>query len=254
MVQTRRKRNIELELNFGYMIPGSGYLGIFYFIMNWKLDESWRDKLKPEFEKEYFQWMYDHINKRYNETTVYPKKDEIFAALNLTKLSDVKVVIVGQDPYHDGSAHGLSFSTTSGKTPPSLRNIFKELINEYGPNNVSERTYNNNLEDWSKQGVLLLNRTLTVEAANPNSHSKLGWNKITDKIIQLINEQDKPIVYMLWGNNAKQLKSLITNPKHKVLESAHPSPLSANRGFFGNDHFFKCNDYLKAMGMNEIIW
>ncbi len=224
--------------------------------MDWKLNKTWFDKLRPEFTKEYFRWMYKYITVKYeSDTNVYPAKENIFNALNLTDLGKVKVVIIGQDPYHrKDQAHGLSFSTLSDKTPPSLRNIFKELVSEYGPNNTVERTYNNDLTDWAKQGVLLLNRSLTVEEGLPNSHSKIGWSIFTEKIIELINEQDKPIVYMLWGNNAKELKSLITNPKHLVLEAAHPSPLSASRGFFGCDHFYKCNDYLKNNSVGEIIW
>jgi len=223
--------------------------------MDWKLNEDWFEKLRPEFTKEYFLWLYKYVTVKYeSDTIVYPKQEEIFNALNLTKLDDIKVVIVAQDPYHDGSAHGLAFSTLSDKTPPSLRNIFKELLSEYGPSMAVERTYNNNLEDWAKQGVLLLNRTLTVEKSKANSHSKIGWKTFTEEIIKLINKQDKPIVYLLWGNNAKEIKSLIDNPKHLVLEAAHPSPLSASRGFFGCDHFYNCNDYLKSNGVDEINW
>ena len=184
---------------------------------------------------------------------MYPPSDDIFNALHLTPLKDVKVLILGQDPYHEpGQAHGLSFSVLPGKadTPPSLQNIYKELNDDLGcfvPNNGY-------LKKWADQGVLLLNTVLTVRAHQANSHKGKGWENFTDAIIRAVNEQDRPIVYMLWGKPAQMKKSMLNNPKHLILEAPHPSPLSAYRGFFGCKHFSQCNEFLQKNGIAPIDW
>lgn len=182
------------------------------------------------------------------EATIFPPKSQTFAAFELTPFEDTRVVILGQDPYHDdGQAHGLSFSVQDGvKIPPSLRNIFKEL--------GKDQPTNGNLEAWAHQGVLLLNTVLTVEAHKAGSHRKWGWEELTDAVIEALNEREEPVVFMLWGNPAKAKKKLITAPQHMVLESVHPSPLSAYRGFFGCGHFKACNAALKELGLAPITW
>ncbi len=185
--------------------------------------------------------------------TIFPPKDEIFRALEKLPYDEVKVVIIGQDPYHgENEAHGLAFSVKKGvRIPPSLRNIFKELKNEYEDFEIPN---NGCLMPWVEEGVLLLNATLTVEKDKANSHKNIGWQNFTDKIIEFINQKEEPVVFLLWGNFAISKKSLITNPKHLILESVHPSPLSASRGFFGNGHFVKANQFLEKNSIKPINW
>ncbi len=214
-------------------------------------NRSWEKFIYEEMKKEYFQNMRLFLEKEYKE--VFPPVNEVFKALDLVSYEDVKVVILGQDPYHgEGEAHGLAFSVKKGiKIPPSLRNIFKELKKEYPHFEIPK---NGELYPWAKEGVLLLNTTLTVEKDKANSHNKIGWQFFTDEIIKKLNEREKPVVFILWGKFAISKKMLITNPTHLVLESPHPSPLSASRGFFGNNHFLKVNDFLKSKGIKEIDW
>lgn len=217
-----------------------------------KFNNDWDELLKDEFQKEYYLKLRQFLIKEYSTKTVYPDMYKIFEALKLTPYKDVKVVILGQDPYPgEGQAHGLAFSVQKGvPIPPSLLNIFKELaddLNCYIPNNGY-------LEPWAKQGVLLLNTSLTVVANQPNSHRNKGWEIFTDKIIQLLNQKETPVAFLLWGNNAKSKAKYITNPKHLVLTAAHPSPLSADRGFFGCRHFSKTNKFLRENGLPEINW
>lgn len=216
------------------------------------LTNDWGKALSKEFKKPYYLKLYNTVVSEYSKTTVYPPSDEIFTAFNLTDINDVKVLILGQDPYHEpGQAHGLSFSVKPGVSiPPSLLNIYKELEDElslYIPNNGY-------LEKWAKQGVLMLNTVLTVRAHNANSHKGIGWEEFTDAAIMALNELDKPIVYMLWGSNARSKAKMLNNKKQLVLEAPHPSPLSSYRGFFGCNHFIKCNEFLKANGLSEIDW
>ena len=216
------------------------------------IGNDWDEILGGEFEKEYYLRLRAFLAKEYRTTTVYPDMYDIFNALKYTPYSDVKAVILGQDPYHGpGQAHGLCFSVLPGITPPpSLKNIYKEIQDEYGTQPPS----GGELTRWAKQGVLLLNTVLTVRAGMANSHRGMGWEILTDKIISLLNEREEPIVFMLWGANAKQKTALITNPRHLVLTAAHPSPLSAYNGFFGCGHFRKCNDFLAQNGREAIIW
>ena len=216
------------------------------------IGNDWDLHLKDDFEKEYFLKIKEFIDREYASKTIYPPYDEIFNAFRLTPLSNVKVVILGQDPYHEkGQAHGLAFSTPEGRPiPRSLKNIFKEITAEYGypiPDSGC-------LEPWAKQGVFLLNTVLTVEDGNANSHSKCGWQTFTDNVIKVLNTQTQPIVYMLWGKQAEKKKELITNPNHLVLISSHPSPFSARRGFFGCNHFKLANEFLKENKKEEIDW
>ncbi len=216
------------------------------------LINDWEKALSKEFKKPYYLKLYNTVLSEYSKTTVYPPSEEIFTAFNLTDINDVKVLILGQDPYHEpGQAHGLSFSVKPGVAiPPSLLNIYKELEDElslYIPNNGY-------LEKWAKQGVLMLNTVLTVRAHNANSHKGIGWEEFTDAAIMALNELDKPIVYMLWGSNARSKAKMLNNKKQLVLEAPHPSPLSSYRGFFGCNHFIKCNEFLKANGLSEIDW
>ena len=216
------------------------------------LINDWEKALSKEFKKPYHLKLYNTVRSEYSKTTVYPPSEEIFTAFNLTDINDVKVLILGQDPYHEpGQAHGLSFSVKPGVAiPPSLLNIYKELEDElslYIPNNGY-------LEKWAKQGVLMLNTVLTVRAHNANSHKGIGWEEFTDAAIMALNELDKPIVYMLWGSNARSKAKMLNNKKQLVLEAPHPSPLSSYRGFFGCNHFIKCNEFLKANGLSEIDW
>lgn len=192
------------------------------------------------------------IEDEYANKTIYPPQDEIFNAFKLTQLSDIKVVILGQDPYHEeNQAHGLAFSTPDGNPiPRSLSNIFKEINSEYGYEIPSSGC----LEKWAKQGVFLLNTVLTVEKSNANSHSKCGWQNFTDNVIKEINKQNQPIVFMLWGKQAEKKKELLNNPNHTVLVTSHPSPFSARRGFMGCNHFKKANEFLKENNVDEINW
>lgn len=216
------------------------------------INNDWLSYLKPEFSKPYYKELYEFVKDEYSKHEVYPPSDEIFSALEHTQMKDVKIVLLGQDPYHErGQAHGMSFSVKPGvKTPPSLQNMYKELNSELGcyiPNNGF-------LEKWADQGVLLLNTSLTVRSGQANSHKGKGWELFTDAIIKAVNEQDRPIVYFLWGSNARSKKQLITNPKHLVLETVHPSPLSAYNGFFGCGHFKKANEFLVANQIEPIDW
>ena len=207
----------------------------------------------PEFKKEYYKELYRFVRQEYATTTVYPPADDIFNAFHFTPLADVKVLILGQDPYHNvNQAHGLSFSVKpeQKEIPPSLQNIYKELHDDLGcyiPNNGY-------LKKWADQGVLLLNTVLTVRAHQANSHRNHGWEKFTDAVIQAVNAQDRPIVYLLWGSPAASKVPMLNNPKHLVLTAPHPSPLSAYRGFFGCRHFSRCNEFLSANGIEPIDW
>ena len=216
------------------------------------IGNDWDQILKDEFQKPYYLNLREFLKKEYFTRAVYPPMEDIFNALKYTSYENTRVVILGQDPYHGkGQAHGLCFSVKSGTPPPpSLKNIFKELNSELG---ISEPE-TGELVGWAKQGVLLLNTTLTVREASPQSHKGQGWEILTDKIIELINAKDSPVVFMLWGSNARAKKALITNSKHLILECAHPSPLSAYNGFFGCGHFIKANDFLEKNGEKKINW
>lgn len=216
------------------------------------IQNDWLEPLSPEFRKPYYSNLYKKIREEYSTRQIFPPSDEIFTAFELTPLSDVKVVILGQDPYHgDGQAHGLCFSVKPDvETPPSLVNIYKELNSDLGcyiPNNGY-------LTKWAKQGVLMLNTVLTVRAHQANSHRGIGWEEFTDAAIRILNEQDRPIVYLLWGKPAQMKKSMLNNPKHLILEAPHPSPLSAYRGFLGCQHFSKTNEFLQENGLEPIDW
>lgn len=216
------------------------------------IGNDWDLVLEDEFEKEYYLNILDFIDEEYSQKTIYPPYGEIFNAFKLTPLSNVKVVILGQDPYHEeGQAHGLAFSTPDGRPiPRSLKNIFKEIHSEYGYP-IPESGC---LEKWAKQGVFLLNTVLTVEDGNANSHSKCGWQTFTDNVIKILNGQAHPIVFMLWGKQAEKKKELITNHNHLVLITSHPSPFSARRGFLGCNHFKLANEFLKENEKEEIDW
>lgn len=216
------------------------------------IGNDWDTILSDLFSSNEFKNFMDMIDNEYKTKTIYPEKENIFAALKNTPYKDVKVVIVGQDPYHgEGEAMGLSFSVPDGiKLPPSLKNIYKELYTDLGITPVNT----GNLSKWTKEGVLLLNATLTVIKDTPNSHSKLGWQKYTDYIIRKLNEKEEPIVFILWGNFARNKKDLITNKKHLIIESAHPSPFSARNGFFESKPFSKTNEFLKLNNIKEIDW
>ncbi|MGL5478874.1 MAG: uracil-DNA glycosylase [Clostridium sp.] len=216
------------------------------------LKNDWQYLLKDEFQKDYYKKIRSFLIDAYKNKTIYPNMYDIFNALHYTSYEDTKVVILGQDPYHGpNQAHGLSFSVNVGvKTPPSLRNIYKELNTDLGcyiPNNGY-------LKKWADQGVLLLNTTLTVEAHSAASHKNLGWSIFTDEIIKILNKKETPIVFILWGAHAIKKKDLITNKKHFIIQSVHPSPLSASRGFFGSRPFSKTNEFLKSTNQKEIDW
>lgn len=220
--------------------------------MGVNLENDWNELLSDEFEREYYQKLRRFLIGEYNNKIVYPEMDDIFNALKFTSFKNTKVVILGQDPYHgEGQAHGLSFSVKKGiKIPPSLRNIYKELNSDLGcsiPNNGY-------LKKWADQGVLLLNTSLTVRGGEANSHSKIGWEIFTDKIIDVLNKRKEPVVFILWGNNAKSKEKLITNKNHFIIESVHPSPLSASRGFFESKPFSKTNEFLKSIDSYPIDW
>ena len=217
-----------------------------------KINNDWDLILKDEFEKEYFKKIEIFLDRAYKEKNIYPSREEVFKALELSSYQDTKVVILGQDPYYNyGQAQGLSFSVNNGiKLPPSLRNIYKEMETDIGIKPAS----NGSLISWAKQGVLLLNASLTVEDKKPNSHKSIGWQIFTDKIISLLNERQEPLVFILWGNFARSKKFLITNKRHLIIESAHPSPLSARHGFFGSKPFSKTNEFLKKNNIKEIDW
>lgn len=216
------------------------------------LNNDWLDALKGEFRKPYYKKLFETVNQEYRTHRIYPPADDIFNAFHLTPLKDVKVVILGQDPYHgDGQAHGLCFSVKPDvEIPPSLVNIYQELHDDLGcyiPNNGY-------LEKWARQGVMMLNTVLTVRAHQANSHRGIGWEEFTDAAIRVIAQQDRPIVFILWGRPAQAKKSMLHNPKHLILEAPHPSPLSAYRGFFGSRPFSKTNDFLTANGLTPIDW
>ena len=215
------------------------------------INKSWDVVLKNDLKSNYFSKLGTFVKDEYNHKIVYPQYNNIFNALRYTDYDDVKVVILGQDPYHGvGEAHGLSFSVLDGvKRPPSLDNIFKELYSDLGI-----KREKNDLSDWAAQGVLLLNSIMTVIKDRPLSHKDKGWEIFTDNIIKYLNEREKPVVFILWGNYARSKKALITNKRHLIIESAHPSPLSASRGFFGSKPFSKCNAFLEKNGMEVIKW
>ena len=216
------------------------------------IGNSWDKLLDEEYKKEYFINLMNFIKKEYKEKTIYPKQNEVFNAFRYTDYDNVKVVILGQDPYHGPKqAEGLSFSVSNEVLkPPSLKNIFKELESDL----KIPFPEANSLKKWSKEGVLLLNAVLTVEEHKPTSHKDKGWEIFTDDVIKLLNEKDKPIVFILWGSYARAKKKLITNPIHLVIESAHPSPFSAYNGFFGSRPFSKTNEFLKKNNIKEIDW
>lgn len=216
------------------------------------IGNDWDALLAEEFKKDYYLQLRRFLIAEYTSRTIYPPMNDIFNALKATPYADVKAVILGQDPYHGaGQAHGMCFSVKKGTPPPpSLQNIFKEIQSELGlpiPNHGE-------LTAWAKSGVLLLNTVLTVREGQANSHRGHGWEIFTDKVIELLNQRETPIVFLLWGGNARAKKKLVTNPKHLILECAHPSPLSAYNGFFGCGHFIKANEFLKSNGIEPIDW
>lgn len=215
------------------------------------VNNDWDNVLKDEFNKEYFKDLMSFVDNEYKTKTIYPEYSNIFNALKHTSYNDVKVVILGQDPYHgEGEAHGLSFSVQEGiKMPPSLRNIFKELKSDLDIDRIKT-----DLSDWADQGVLLLNAILTVVKDTPLAHQKKGWEVFTDRVIEILGEREKPIVFILWGSYARSKKDLIKGKNHLIIESAHPSPLSARRGFFGSCPFSKTNEFLKGNGIDIIKW
>ncbi|MBQ3495045.1 MAG: uracil-DNA glycosylase [Clostridia bacterium] len=217
-----------------------------------KIVKGWYNLLSEEFEQQYFKSILNTLTEEYSTHKIYPPMDKIFTALNYVPYDKVKVVIIGQDPYHQpNQAMGMSFSVPEGVAlPPSLKNIFAEIESDIG-----QKPYNNgDLSRWAKQGVLLLNTVLTVRESQPNSHKKIGWETFTTKIIELLNKREEPIVFLLWGGNARAFKSLLTNKNHYVLETVHPSPLSAYNGFFGSKHFSKTNEILTNLGQTPIDW
>ncbi len=216
------------------------------------ISNDWLEVLKPEFSKPYYKKLYETVKEAYSQGPVFPPSDDIFNAFDFTPLSQVKVVILGQDPYHNvGQAHGLCFSVKPDvEIPPSLVNIYKELHDDLGcyiPNNGY-------LTKWAKQGVLMLNTVLTVRAHQANSHRDIGWEEFTDAAIKAVNNIDRPIVFILWGRPAQAKKSMLTNKNHLILEAPHPSPLSSYRGFFGSRPFSQTNDFLKSHGIEPIDW
>ena len=216
------------------------------------IQNDWLEELGEEFQKPYYKTLYEFVKTEYNTNQVFPPADDIFNAFHLTPLSDVKVVILGQDPYHnDGQAHGLCFSVKPDvDIPPSLVNIYQELHDDLGcdiPNNGY-------LTKWAEQGVLMLNTVLTVRAHQANSHRGKGWEEFTDAAIRILNEQDRPIVFILWGSPAQKKAAMLHNPKHLILKSPHPSPLSAYRGFFGSRPFSQTNEFLERNGLEPVDW
>ncbi|MGI6716624.1 MAG: uracil-DNA glycosylase [Eubacteriales bacterium] len=217
-----------------------------------KLGNGWDDILEEEFSKEYYLKLREFLKSEYSRHTVYPDMYNIFNAFRFTDYNDVKAVILGQDPYHgEGQAHGLAFSVPDGvDIPPSLKNIFSELKSDLG----IPVPQTGNLTRWAKSGVLLLNTVLTVRAGMPGSHRKKGWEILTDRAISALNDREQPVVFILWGNFAKEKIPLITGKQHLILTAPHPSPLSAHYGFFGCKHFLKCNDFLHSNGISEVEW
>lgn len=215
-------------------------------------NNNWTKILQNEMNKDYFSQLNDFLQEEYSKYNIFPKQEDVFNAFKYTDYNNVKVVIIGQDPYHEvGQAHGLAFSVQNvTKLPPSLKNIFKELNNDLNVNKV----YSGDLTSWAKQGVLLLNNVLTVREHVANSHKNKGWEIFTSNIIKYLNQREQTIIFVLWGNDAKTKKELITNKNHIILEAAHPSPLSAYHGFFGCKHFSKINELLKRENITEIDW
>ena len=220
--------------------------------MEVKIADSWKGVLKEEFDKPYFEQLTTFVKDAYNQHTIYPSGKQIFAAFDHCSFDDIKVVIIGQDPYHgEGQANGLCFSVSDNiKKPPSLVNIFKEIKEDIG----TDIPASGNLERWADQGVLLLNATLTVLASTPGSHQDKGWEIFTDAIIQKVSSQKEGVVFLLWGAYAQRKGAIINTEKHCVLQSPHPSPFAAYKGFFGNKHFSKTNEYLLTRGKDEIEW
>ena len=216
------------------------------------IGNNWDELLKEEYDKDYFKKLLEFLKEEYQTKTVYPKRNEIFNAFRYTSFDNLKVVIIGQDPYHGPKqAEGLSFSVSNEVLkPPSLKNIFKELESDLG----IPFPEHNSLKPWANEGVLLLNAVLTVEEHNPASHKDKGWETFTDNVIKVINKKEEPVVFILWGAFARSKKDLITNPKHLIIESAHPSPFSAYNGFFGSKPFSKTNEFLKKNGIKEVNW
>ncbi|MGM0875158.1 MAG: uracil-DNA glycosylase [Bacillota bacterium] len=216
------------------------------------IENDWSKEIKEQIEQPYFKQLTEFLNQEYNEGIIFPKREYIFEALNKTPYHSVKAVILGQDPYHgDGQAQGLSFSVQPNvKLPPSLRNIFIELQEDIG----CQPPQSGSLLKWAKEGVLLLNTVLTVRKGEPNSHKGKGWEHLTDEIIKLLNKREQPIVFILWGKHAQEKKQFITSSQHLMIESTHPSPFSARRGFFGSKPFSKTNNYLKQHKIKEIDW
>jgi uracil-DNA glycosylase len=220
--------------------------------MEVRIEKSWKEQLVSEFDKPYFTTLTDFVRKEYAERQIFPPAKLIFNAFDSCPFGDVKVVILGQDPYHGiGQAHGLCFSVNDGvQNPPSLQNIYKEISSDLG----IETLATGNLERWAKQGVFLLNATLTVRANMAGSHQGKGWERFTDAVIQILSEKRENLVFLLWGSYAQQKATLIDSSKHLILKAVHPSPLSAYRGFFGCKHFSKTNEYLRQNGLKEINW
>jgi uracil-DNA glycosylase len=214
-------------------------------------NNDWDNILSDEIKKDYFTNIINTVDNLYKEKEIYPKREDIFNAFRIP-YSDVKVVILGQDPYHgEGEAHGYAFSCLKTPIPPSLKNIYKELYSDLG---IEKDFLNGDLTSWANQGVMLLNAGLTVEKDKPNSHKDLGWNRFTDEVIRKLNEREDPVVFILWGNFAREKAKYITNPNHLVIESAHPSPFSARNGFFGSKPFSKTNEFLIKNNKKPINW
>lgn len=216
------------------------------------INGDWEEALREEFSKPYYRILYEKVNQEYKNHQIFPPQQEVFSAFQLTPLKEVKVVILGQDPYHNvGQAHGLCFSVKAGvEIPPSLVNIYKELQDDLGCY-IPNHGY---LTKWAKQGVLMLNTVLTVRAHEANSHRGIGWEEFTDAAIRVLNTQDSPMVFILWGKPAQNKKRMLTNPNHLILEAPHPSPLSSYRGFFGSKPFSQTNTFLKSKGLDPIDW
>ncbi len=216
------------------------------------ISQDWETVLEKEFSAPYFAELWKQVEEEYEKGPVYPAKENIFNALCYTPYHEVKILLLGQDPYHGyGQAHGLAFSVQPGVAlPPSLQNMYKELVNDVG----IQMPQTGCLIPWAEQGVMLLNTVLTVRESEPNSHKKMGWIQFTDSVISALNERKDPVIFLLWGANAKEKLPLITNPQHFVLSAPHPSPLSATRGFFGCRHFSKANEILKRQGKEPICW
>ena len=219
--------------------------------MNYKINEDWSEILANRFSIDYKRELFSWLEQEYASKIIFPPKEKIFNALNMAEIKNIKVVIIGQDPYHTpGQADGLAFSCANGTPQPSLTNIFKEINTDLGLN-MSGST---DLTPWAKQGVMLLNTSLTVVAHTPASHSNKLWHTFTTEIVKILNEQNQPIVFILWGNHAKSFIPLLNNPNHLILQSAHPSPFSAYNGFFGGKHFSKCNEFLTKNNLTPINW